>query len=132
MDISFTERMGNIVALTDALSLSEGDVGRARDEARALEAELYSRAGSKEDYEGLCEGLITAKSAMPAQSLTGTLPEPEEADEMFNPGGPVFGQYNESTFHCDGQMSTIFKAKAQNPSAPYSIVALKVTTPSAM
>jgi serine/threonine protein kinase len=132
MDISFTERLGIIVALTDALTLSDGDVGRARDEARVLEADLYSRAGSKEVYEGLCEGLIAVKSAMPAQVLTGTLPEPEEADELFNPDGPIFGQYNESTFHRDGQMSTIFKAKALNPSAPSSIVALKVTTPSAM
>lgn len=131
MDVSFAERLGNIVALTDVLSLSTGNIGTARDEARALEADLYSRAETKEDYEGLCEGLITVKSAVPTNVLT-SLPESAEANEMFNSDGPTFGQYNESTFHSDGQMSTIFKAKSQNSTAPFSIVALKVTTPSAM
>ena len=132
MEISFSERLSNIVALTDALSLSTKDASQARDEARALEADFYSRAESKEDYEDLCEGLIAVKSAMPAQLPTDKVPEPEEDDEIFNPDGPTFGEYVEGTFYRDGLMSTIFKAKSRNSSAPYSIVALKVTTPSAM
>lgn len=132
MDISFSDRLSNIVAFTDALSISTGDVTRAREEARALEADLYSRSGSKDDYEGLCEGLIMVKSPLPAQVLTESSHEPEEDVETLNPDGPSFGDYEQATFHRDGQMSTIYKAKASKPSAPYSIVALKVTTLSAM
>ena len=131
MDISFSERLSNIVALTDALSISTVDVAKARDEARALEADLYSRAGSKEDYKGLCEGMIMVKTATPAQVLT-EAHEPQDIIEILNPDGPRFGKYEQATFHRDGQMSTIYKAKASKTSAPYTIVALKVTTPSAM
>lgn len=54
------------------------------------------------------------------------------SDEILNAEGADIGDYAYSTFHKDGQMSTIFKAKAKDPSAPEVIVALKVTTPSAM
>jgi cyclin-dependent kinase len=132
MEISFSDRLNNIVALTDALNLSMWDVAKARDEARALEADLYSRAASKEDYEGFCEGLIMVKSSMPAQVLTESSHELEEDAEILDPDGPSFGNYEQATFHRDGQMSTIYKARATKPSAPYITVALKVTTPSAM
>jgi cyclin-dependent kinase len=51
--------------------------------------------------------------------------------EIFNEEGPSFGKYHHATFHKDGQMSTIFKAKVDESSA-IKIVALKVTTPTLM
>jgi serine/threonine protein kinase len=53
-------------------------------------------------------------------------------DEIFNPDGPEVGDYSHLTFQADGQMSTIFKAKATRENAPEPVVALKITTPSAM
>ena len=132
MDVSFFDRLSNIVALTDALNVSIEDVTKARDEARALEADLYSKAGSKKDYEELCEAMIMLKTSTPAHILTEGANKPQNDIEILNPDGPRFGDYEQATFHRDGQMSTIYKAKASKPSAPYSIVALKVTTPSAM
>lgn len=132
MEISFSDRFSNIVALTDALTISSGNADQARDEARALEADLYSRAETKADYEGLCEGLIMVKSSLPAQVLTESSHVPKEDIEDLKADGPTFGSYKHATFHRDGQMSTVYKARASKPSAPYSIVALKVTTPSAM
>ena len=51
--------------------------------------------------------------------------------------GPAIGKYRYSTFYRDGQMSTIFKAEAAAANSaglvlPVNIVALKITTPSAM
>ncbi len=59
-----------------------------------------------------------------------------EADEL-NPNGPDFGPYRRATFYKDGLFSTVFKAAAKDPvdnmdGPAASLVALKVTTPSAM
>ena len=57
---------------------------------------------------------------------------PAESDGILNLEGPEIGEYLYATFHQNGQMSTIFKARAKNSLASQEIVALKVTTPSAM
>ena len=51
--------------------------------------------------------------------------------DIFNEQGPTFGKFYHATFHKDGQMSTVFKARAPSASE-IKIVALKVTTPSLM
>ena len=56
---------------------------------------------------------------------------PINPEDIFNEDGPSFGRYHHATFHKDGQMSTIFKARATEP-CPVKIVALKVTIPSLM
>lgn len=56
---------------------------------------------------------------------------PINAADIFNEEGPNFGKFYYATFHKDGQMSTVFKARAPEPFA-IKIVALKVTTPSLM
>ena len=58
--------------------------------------------------------------------------EPDVEDEIFNPGGPSFGAYQYATFHADGLMSTVFKAKAKDEDARVRVVALKVTHPAMM
>jgi len=55
----------------------------------------------------------------------------EDDDEVFNPDGPTFATYSCATFHKDGQMSTIFKAKPNNQ-ASARVIALKVTNPTTM
>jgi len=55
----------------------------------------------------------------------------------LNPNGPDLGPYQKATFYRDGLFSTIFKAAAKDPfdkgpGAFSNLVALKVTTPSAM
>lgn len=55
-----------------------------------------------------------------------------DPEEILNPDGPTFGHYLFATFHKDGQMSTIFKAKDKSWIAPDRIVALKVTHPASM
>ncbi|KAI9876921.1 MAG: hypothetical protein M1823_007189, partial [Watsoniomyces obsoletus] len=59
------------------------------------------------------------------------LVSPIDPQDIFNEDGPRFGKYYHATFHQDGQMSTVFKARAEESSAA-KVVALKVTTPSLM
>jgi cyclin-dependent kinase len=58
--------------------------------------------------------------------------ETTDVDELFNTEGPTFGAYCYATFHADGLMSTVFKAKPMNEAAPVRVVALKVTHPAMM
>ncbi|EXJ54549.1 CMGC/CDK protein kinase [Cladophialophora yegresii CBS 114405] len=58
--------------------------------------------------------------------------EPAKVDEVFNTEGPTFGAYQHATFHADGLMSTVFKAKPIDEAAPVRVVALKVTHPAMM
>ena len=58
--------------------------------------------------------------------------ESADPDEVLNPQGPTFGHYLFATFHKDGLMSTVYKAKDKSWIAPDRIVALKVTHPASM
>lgn len=79
--------------------------------------------------------MITGSMQAPA-GLPSTLSEHEgEQVGSLDKGGPTIGDYQRSTFHRDGQMSTIFKAEAAGtPDEPRQpkLFALKVTTPSTM
>lgn len=67
-------------------------------------------------------------SSIESESVTLSL----QQDEILNADGPTFGDYSFATFHRDGQMSTVYKAKANIISARDKIVALKITHPSLM
>ena len=86
----------------------------------------------KEEYESACS---TEKTLIKTSSQSNTRPD-ENIEAMLNPSGPGMGPFTKVTFHKDGLFSTVFKAAAKDTSdglfGTTSLVALKVTTPSAM
>ncbi|KIV97441.1 hypothetical protein PV10_01194 [Exophiala mesophila] len=132
IDLSFSDRLGSIVALTNAFVTSGKDTGTARKSATDLENEIFETAQSGEEYHQKCASHISE-----LESPTTPSPPVETAveavpDEILNIEGPTLGAYQYATFHADGQMSTIFKAQAKDPEAAVRIVALKVTHPAMM
>lgn len=88
----------------------------------------------KDEYEETCAkeiGLLKQQ----AHAAENELAEP--AEHGLDPNAPDLGPYKNATFYKDGLFSTIFKAAAQDPLSDKpgtlsNLVALKVTTPSAM
>ncbi|KIW93195.1 uncharacterized protein Z519_05800 [Cladophialophora bantiana CBS 173.52] len=130
VDISFTERLSNIVSLANAFILVGNDGDIARNKARDLEGELLQSASSPEEYQRQLQIALQATQAQNAAPADE--PELPQEQEILNLEGPSFGAYEYATYHTDGQMSTIFKAQAKDENAPVRIVALKVTYPGMM
>ncbi|OAL36681.1 hypothetical protein AYO20_04013 [Fonsecaea nubica] len=127
VDVSFTERLGNIVSLTNAF-ISAGDDGDlARNKARDVEGEILQSASSPEEYQRQLQEALQASHTHDVSPSVESDPPPEP--EILNHEGPSFGAYEFATYHSDGQMSTIFKAQAKHDKGPVRIVALKVTCP---
>ena len=131
MEISFSDRLSNIVALTNALATDGNDPAEAQVEARRIEEEARAAAGTVEVYENTVQSLLLAKQSLASNGVDSLAVDPEDA-EILNYEGPQIGNYEYTTFHRDGQMSTIFKARAKDRLASPSLVALKVTTPGGM
>ncbi|KIW25287.1 uncharacterized protein PV07_08478 [Cladophialophora immunda] len=130
VDISFTERLGNIVSLTNAFISVGNDGDAARNKARDLEGEILQSASSPEEYQ---RQLQVALQASHTQNVPPSdVCEPLEEPEILNHEGPSFGAYEFATYHTDGQTSTIFKAQAKDATSTVRIVALKVTHPAMM
>ncbi|KIX96568.1 uncharacterized protein Z520_07834 [Fonsecaea multimorphosa CBS 102226] len=130
VEISFTERLSNIVALTNAFTSAGNDGDAARNKARDLESEILQSASSPEEYQRqLREALQASHTLNAPQSDESELPQ---EPEILNHDGPSFGAYQFATYHTDGQTATIFKAQAKDNNAPVRIVALKVTHPAMM
>lgn len=111
------------------LSRNGLNTAESRDQARGLEDEMYKQATTIERYHELIDK-VTANLQPQEYNEVGPVVSAEQ-DEILNVEGPSLGQYDSATFHTDGQMSTIFKARARQPVAD-KIVALKVTHPSSM
>lgn len=104
---------------------------QAKQQATAFEDEIYKKSTTTKEYQDQLDRLISHLEPKPLSES-----EPKNAsadpDEILNPEGPTMGHYLFATFHQDGQMSTIYKAKDKSWIAPSPIVALKVTHPSTM
>lgn len=132
IDLSFSDRLGSIVALTNAFVSSGKDTDTARKSATDLEGEIFQNAQSAEEYHQICASSLGELES----STTSSSPAEKVAEavqvEILNVEGPTLGAYQYATFHADGQMSTVFKAQAKDPEAEVQIVALKVTHPAMM
>ncbi|KAJ9614474.1 mitogen-activated protein kinase [Cladophialophora chaetospira] len=130
IDVGFAERLSHVVQLTNAFIAAGNETEDARSNAKQVEEEILGSAASLEEYQTrmrqAVEGIL---SSMPAPTLE---EQPVEVDEVFNTDGPSFGAYQYATFHADGLMSTVFKAKAKDENAPVRVVALKHTRPAMM
>lgn len=129
-DVSFSERLGNIVLFTNAFIASGKDADTARQAAKNLEEEILQTATSSDEYEKICAsrlGEVEGPESPPAHPA-----ESPQEPEILNVEGPSFGRYQYATYHADGQFSTIFKAQAKDEDAVVQIVALKVTRPAMM
>ncbi|EXJ81918.1 CMGC protein kinase [Capronia coronata CBS 617.96] len=128
VNISFAERLGNIVSLTNGFVNAGQEADAARRAARELEEEILNTASSPHEYQSKLAQAISSLQGPPAPKVVERTEEAEEP-ELFNTEGPRFGAYQYATFHADGQTSTIFKAQAKDSTAAVRIVALKVTYP---
>ena len=90
---------------------------------------MYKQATTAEKYHELIHRLTMNLQPQEYNEVSPVVSA--DHDEILNDEGPTIGQYDSATFHADGQMSTIFKARARQP-LPDKIVALKVTHPSSM
>ncbi|OAP54701.1 cyclin-dependent kinase [Fonsecaea erecta] len=130
VDISFTDRLGNIVSLTNVF-ISAGDDGdAARNKARELESGILESASSPEEYHRQLQEALQASHTQDVAPLDEL--DPPQEPEILNHEGPSFGAYEFATYHTDGQTSSIFKAQTKDNNAPVRIVALKVTHPAMM
>lgn len=130
LDISFSERLNNIILFTNAFIAIGKDTDSARKAAKDLEEEILHNATSSDEYEKICASALDEVEE-PDSPLTPPTQSPQEP-EILNVEGPSYGEYQYATYHADGQFSTIFKAQAKDASAGVQIVALKVTRPAMM
>lgn len=105
------------------------NAAESREQARLLEDEMFQQSTTTEQYNELVNKVITKLEPEEYDEVSPIVTADE--NEILNLEGPSLGKYNFATFQNDGQMSTIFKAKATEP-ATEKIVALKVTHPSTM
>ncbi|KAF7504535.1 hypothetical protein GJ744_002091 [Endocarpon pusillum] len=136
MEISFTTRLGNIMSLTSVLVgvTNSLDSTVAQAYAKELEGQIYDQVTSKDEYDTACTNKINELKQQ-SHVVESRAPEPE-ADGL-DLHGPDFGPYRKATFYKHGRFSSVFKAAVKDQvddvEAPTSnLVALKVTTPSAM
>lgn len=130
LDVSFSERLSNIMSLTNAFITSGKDADAARKAAKDLEDEILHNAESQDEYDKRCAATIAEVVApeSPAEQPT----QPPQEPVILNVEGPSYGGYQYATYHADGLFSTIFKAQAKDQNAAVQIVALKVTRPAMM
>lgn len=88
----------------------------------------------KEEYEAAC---VRQVNSLRPRTISVATKSNDEAGDGIDPNGPDLGPYKKATFHRNGLFSTILKAISENPVEEKSgslsnLVALKVTTPSAM
>lgn len=103
----------------------------ARNEAQKLENEIFVNSNSHNEYRQRCDQARELLEPSAADEELRAF-EPPGMPEILNEDGPEMGDFKCLTFYKDGQMSTIFKARSEQLSAPENVVALKVTVPSAM
>ncbi|ERF76255.1 hypothetical protein EPUS_04332 [Endocarpon pusillum Z07020] len=102
--------------------------------AKELEGQIYDQVTSKDEYDTACTNKINElKQQSPLVESRASEPE---ADGLYLQG-PDYGPYRKATFYKHGRFSSVFKAvdkdQVDDMDAPTSnLVALKVTTPSAM
>jgi cyclin-dependent kinase len=130
LNVSFSERLSNIMSFTNAFMTSGKDADTARKAAKDLEQEILHNAESQDEYDKICAATlveVVAPESPPEQPI-----QPPQEPEILNVEGPSYGGYQYATYHADGQFSTIFKAQAKDENAAMQIVALKVTRPAMM
>ncbi|KAL4795384.1 kinase-like domain-containing protein, partial [Aspergillus venezuelensis] len=127
--LGFTERLKTIQSLTAAYQQgsSSNAFTEAQNQARKLESEAYEQAGSKEEYDLLCQKAVDAAETIVSTSLetevdddtTGNVPDEASAS------GEAIGHYRDCTPHFDGLHSTIYKSNSKEG----TLVALKIAIP---
>lgn len=136
MDISFTQRLNNITALTEHLVKTQGKTSSdARALATRVEEDYFTTCTSAEQYRHRCSQTFQSQDSDHTTSPDEEIEAPQDdyVNHIFNTEAPAIGKYFHPTFHANGRTSTVYKAKVACTDAAQSsletIVALKVTHP---
>ncbi|KAL6235975.1 hypothetical protein BDW75DRAFT_126474 [Aspergillus navahoensis] len=122
--LGFTDRLRTIQSLTTAYqqASSSAAFAEAQSQARKLESEAYEQAGSKEEYDQICQVALDAAEV----TVSKTSEELNDDANASNQGtGEQIGRYQNCTLLFDGLHSTIYKSKSESG----ALIALKITTP---
>ncbi|KAL4770301.1 kinase-like domain-containing protein [Aspergillus nidulans var. acristatus] len=123
--LSFTDRLRTIQSLTTAYQQASCSAAfaEAQSQARKLEGEAYEQAGSKEEYDQICQQALDAAEVTVSKTSESDL---DDDKNVANQGsGEKIGRYQNCTHIFDGLHSTIYKSKSESG----ALVALKITTP---
>ncbi|KAI9765184.1 MAG: hypothetical protein M1840_007777 [Geoglossum simile] len=132
-DLSFSDRLSTIVKMASVYRDAHpaDDPTQPNQHAKSLENKAYVNAGSREQYERICDELLSRLRSEAKDSIDkedrGDSPEP------FS-DGVTLGKYVHAVHHNDGVFSTVYKARLvpKGINAGSKCVALKVTTPVTM
>ncbi|KAL4815610.1 kinase-like domain-containing protein [Aspergillus spinulosporus] len=95
----------------------------AQSQARKLESEAYEQAGSKEEYDQICQQALDAADVTLSKTFEGDLDDDTNTSNQGS--GEKIGQYQNCIHIFDGLHSTIYKSRLESG----ALVALKITTP---
>ncbi|KAL4995127.1 kinase-like domain-containing protein [Aspergillus recurvatus] len=102
---------------------SSAAFAEAQSQARELESEAYEQAGSKEEYDQICQKALDAAEVTVLETSEGELDDDTKASNQGT--GEKIGRYQNCTHLFDGLHSTIYRSKSKSG----ALVALKITTP---
>ncbi|KAL5045300.1 hypothetical protein BDW71DRAFT_184043 [Aspergillus fruticulosus] len=123
--LGFTDRLRTIQSLTTAYQQASSSVAfaEAQSQARKLESEAYELAGSKEEYDQICQKALDAAEVTVSKTSEGELDE--DTNVPIQGTGEKIGRYQNCIHLFDGLHSTIYKSRSERG----ALVALKITTP---
>ncbi|KAF2877792.1 kinase-like domain-containing protein [Massariosphaeria phaeospora] len=135
--LDFSTRLSAITKITAAYQSSFPSVSTAdaRREAVKIETQFYDETQSAEDYVRKCEEQVAALCKNCVESTTS-----DDEVPVPSPTGMEIGSYKNAIYYKEGLFSAVYKATALDEETYFSpdtpskkrLVALKVTTPSAM
>ncbi|KAL4762643.1 putative cell division protein kinase (Ctk1) [Aspergillus foveolatus] len=123
--LSFTDRLRTIQSLTTTYQQASCSAAfaEAQSQARKIESEAYEQAGSKEEYDQICQQALDAAEVTVSKTFESDL---DDDTNVANQGtGEKIGPYQNCIHIFDGLHSTIYKSKSESG----ALVALKITTP---
>ncbi|CBF88962.1 hypothetical protein AN0699.2 [Aspergillus nidulans FGSC A4] len=123
--LSFTDRLRTIQSLTTAYQQASCSAAfaEAQSQARKIESEAYEQAGSKEEYDQVCQQALDAAEVTVSKTFKSDLDDDTNVANQGN--GEQIGPYQNCIHVFDGLHSTIYKSSSESG----ALVALKITTP---
>ncbi|KAI9756430.1 MAG: coiled-coil domain-containing protein mad1 [Chaenotheca gracillima] len=130
-EVSFATRLSEVTKMQVLYSTKRysSRISDAKEAAKLAERHAFETARSIADYERTCERSAAEFDGRPPHSVLPALQRSQDEPSAPNSSsGIVLGQYTGASHHDDGLFSTVYKALDPHG----EVVALKVTTPSAM